>query len=171
MEMTLLENLLSEIVNRLAEELEIIKSSAKAARDEATHAETKQEGKYDTRAIEAGYLAGAQAERAKVLESQMSVIKRLDPARLPKDGKVRPYSIVKVEQYIDGKAASLDDCLKNYLLLPSFGGIEVFHKRRAYMSITTSSPLGSLLLGAQQGDVLELNKGDLTTEITVVAVI
>ena len=47
----------------LSTELDAVERVAAMARDEASSAETKQEGKYDTRATEASYLARGQAER------------------------------------------------------------------------------------------------------------
>ncbi len=50
-------------LDALSAELVAVERVAAAARDETTNSETKQEGKYDTRAIEASYLARGQATR------------------------------------------------------------------------------------------------------------
>ena len=54
-------------------ELEYFKLSeiAKESKEGTTGDEVKQEGKYDTRAIEAGYLAGAQARRAQEIRIEL----------------------------------------------------------------------------------------------------
>ena len=49
------------------------KAAAKDAKENATGEETKSDGKYDTRAIEAAYLAGAQAKQAEKLANKFTV--------------------------------------------------------------------------------------------------
>ena len=56
--------LIRQIRSLLEEQLTITLAAAENARGNATGDETKSDGKYDTRAIEAAYLAGAQAEQA-----------------------------------------------------------------------------------------------------------
>ena len=51
------------LLQHVEAKLEGMESMAEASRDEATSSETKAEGKYDTRATEASYLARGQAWR------------------------------------------------------------------------------------------------------------
>ena len=54
---------IAAILAEVSAELSAMESLAGDARDEATSGETKSEGKYDTRATEASYLARGQAWR------------------------------------------------------------------------------------------------------------
>ena len=53
--------LLKQIVSCLSESLGILEKAARASHEEATHESSKAESKYDTRGLEAAYLAGGQA--------------------------------------------------------------------------------------------------------------
>ena len=54
--------------------LETAEQAQSIARDEATSAESKAEGKYDTRATEASYLARGQAERVVALSEAVDTV-------------------------------------------------------------------------------------------------
>ena len=53
--------LLKQIVASLSESLGVLEKAARASHAEATHESSKAESKYDTRGLEAAYLAGGQA--------------------------------------------------------------------------------------------------------------
>ena len=56
--------LIQKLILSLEEELLALKTAAQATYQAATHEESKPENEYDTFALEASYLAGAQAKRA-----------------------------------------------------------------------------------------------------------
>jgi len=72
-------------LNQKRQILEYLKARAQKDLDEAQNAalnaesfkfedSMKQEGKYDTRSIEAGYLAGAQKKRVEELKQELTVV-------------------------------------------------------------------------------------------------
>ena len=61
--MITLKDAIDALLKTVSAELAALESIASEARDEATSSETKAEGKYDTRATEASYLARGQAWR------------------------------------------------------------------------------------------------------------
>src|SRR5258708_33431324 len=62
--------LLKRIVASLSESLSVLERAARASHAEATHESSKAESKYDTRGLEAAYLAGGQARQAReILDS------------------------------------------------------------------------------------------------------
>jgi hypothetical protein len=62
--------LIRQIVANLTESLGVLEKAARASHAEATHESSKAESKYDTRGLEAAYLAGGQARQAKeILDS------------------------------------------------------------------------------------------------------
>src|SRR5271166_936883 len=58
-------HLLSLVVASLSDSLGVLEKAAHASHEEATHESNKAESKYDTRGLEAAYLAGGQARQAK----------------------------------------------------------------------------------------------------------
>ncbi|MCA9555143.1 MAG: hypothetical protein KC933_34240, partial [Myxococcales bacterium] len=64
--------LLAQIRAALEAELAAITASAADARSAATHEDAKPENQYDTRGLEASYLAGAQAGRAQDLAARIA---------------------------------------------------------------------------------------------------
>src|SRR6266516_6507375 len=62
--------LLEQIIEALRDSLAVLEKAARASHAEATHESSKAENKYDTRGLEAAYLAGGQAKQAKeILDS------------------------------------------------------------------------------------------------------
>ena len=68
-----------KIVEALQQKLEadlvLLREAARATYEAATHEESKPENKYDTRGLEASYLAGAQAKRIGEVEELLSLCK------------------------------------------------------------------------------------------------
>lgn len=139
----ILETLLAEMRAKLS----VLIQSAHAARQEATHEDTKAENKYDTRAIEAGYLAGAQADRVAQLQATISFFERLE---LKPFGPRTPIEITAlVELESDGKKTW------NFLL-PQGGGMKVCQDDHDVFILGVQAPLGNALVGKTQGEVLEV---------------
>src|SRR5262250_231609 len=65
--------LLELIMEALRESLAVLQKAARAAHAEATHESSKAENKYDTRGLEAAYLAGGQARQAKEIQESIAV--------------------------------------------------------------------------------------------------
>src|SRR5438045_8706776 len=63
-------DLIERIIEALRDSLAVLEKAARAAQAEATQESSKAENKYDTRGLEAAYLAGGQARQAReILES------------------------------------------------------------------------------------------------------
>ena len=60
--------IIEAIRRQLEKDLNVLKEAALIAYEAATNEESKPENEYDTRALEASYIAGAQAKRAGELE-------------------------------------------------------------------------------------------------------
>ena len=57
---------------QIAQALSVMTQAALHAHEAATHGESKAEDQYDTRGLEASYLAGAQSRRAMELEEALA---------------------------------------------------------------------------------------------------
>ena len=152
-------DLLDLILGEARVQLKAVTDSMQSAYDETTHEDSKQEGKYDTRAIEAGYLAGAQAERAKLLESDIETIERLKNS-IERD--MKQHDQTEKETTSLGDVVVLSDELGNkndklVVLLPCLGGFEVTLEGVSVTSITSKSPLGLKLSKAMLDDEISLS--------------
>src|SRR6478672_11469024 len=65
--------LLARILEALHDNLSVLDKAARAAHAEATHESSKAENKYDTRGLEAAYLAGGQARQAREIQESIKV--------------------------------------------------------------------------------------------------
>jgi len=140
--------LVEKIVGRLHEELEVYRRAAHAAHIEATHEQSKAENKYDTRGLEASYLARGQSRQAADIEAAIAAFEKLD---------ARPF---KPGQGIDvGALVELDHEGERtfYFVGPCAGGTEVNHGEQEVLVITPQSPLGAQLQGKKEGDQLQLH--------------
>lgn len=134
--------IIKRIVLSLAQSLEVLERAARASHAEATHESSKAESKYDTRGLEAAYLAGGQARQAgEILESirlyEGLVIKDFAP-----DEAIDLTALVELEA--DGKRSF-------YFVGPKNGGLEIEHQGREITVITPQSPLGQNLVGKKMG--------------------
>lgn len=139
--------LVAAIVAELRAELDAVKASASAAREGATHEDAKPENQYDTRALEASYLAGAQTARAEALESAIHTLESMELRTFDEDKPIALTALVEVEH---------DDGTDVYFLCPYGGGVKVSVDDRLVRVLTPESPLGKKLSKKRVGDGFEL---------------
>jgi transcription elongation GreA/GreB family factor len=135
--------LLKQIVASLSESLDVLSKAAKASHAEATHESSKAENKYDTRGLEAAYLAGGQARQAREILDAIKLYETMTARDFAPDEPIDTGALVELE--MDG-ARSL------YFMGPKSGGLEIKHQRKEIMVITPQSPLGQNLMGRKTGD-------------------
>lgn len=153
--------LIKKIVARLRGELELYFRAAQAAHAEATHEQSKAESKYDTRGLEASYLARGQSKQASDLRAAIEEFENL-PAR--KFGPGEPIDVgALVELETKGERMV---CFVG----PRAGGTEVVHEKQEVLVITPQSPLGEQLQGRKQGDRLQITIAGARNEYRVVTV-
>jgi len=128
----------------LEKELVVLKKAALATYEDATHEESKPENKYDTRALEASYLAGAQAKRVKDIEELISICKFQQVRNFNPGEAIAVTAIVEIES---------GDKINWFLFLPKGGGFTVNFENKKIQVITPVSPLGQALVGLTVGEV------------------
>jgi transcription elongation GreA/GreB family factor len=153
--------LIKKITAKLAGELELYFRAAQYARAEATHEQNKPENKYDTRGLEASYLARGQSRQAAELEAAIVEFEKLGAKPFADGEAIGLGALVELEH---GGEKTL------YFLGPRAGGTEVLHDRREILVITPQSPLGVQLLGRKAGDRPLLNLGGAKQAAHVVSV-
>ncbi|HAB86824.1 MAG TPA: transcription elongation factor GreAB, partial [Pseudomonas sp.] len=77
-----------QIIATLEADREVAKAVLAATHEAATHAESKAENKYDTRGLEAAYLADGQRRRLHEIETALAAYRNLQ-AGVSSDGRVR----------------------------------------------------------------------------------
>lgn len=127
-------------------ELANLSEIAEKARSAATSGELKQEGKYDTRAIEEGYLAGAQAKRVAELRSDVDWLSKL------------LNSTQTSEKVISGSLVTIENDKKrfNYLLTPGSGGQKVDYANEIVTTLSLNSNIAAEMVGLEADDDFEV---------------
>lgn len=134
--------LIKQIVASLAKSLEVLEKAARASHAEATHESSKAESKYDTRGLEAAYLAGGQARQAREILDSIEVYQKLETKNFAAGEPVDLTALVELE--VDGSPST-------YLIGPKNGGLEITLRGKEIMVITPQSPLGQNLMGKAAG--------------------
>ena len=135
------------IVDQIGKDLHALITAAKATHAEATHEQNKPENKYDTRALEASYLAQGQSRQVAELERAKEEFESLSAADAPPDAPIEVGALLKLKQ---AKTEAV------YLLGPRAGGMEINFEGTEITVITPQSPIGRELLGKVQGDSITL---------------
>jgi transcription elongation GreA/GreB family factor len=138
----------------LAADLDALTTAARAAHDAATHPEAKPENDKDTRALEAGYLAGAQAARAAEVQRALAEFDRAAPAT---------FALLTVRE--EQKGRDVDTVM---LLSPWGGGQKCVVDDVTVTVVTPQSPLGAALRGRRGGDDVLVEMGARVRTLTVI---
>lgn len=149
------------VLLRLHAEVEFGTRAALATGAAATDPDSKAENKYDTRNLEASYLARGQAFRVVEAREAMTALTNM-PVRAWAPGEaVSAGALVNVRDR-DGDAW--------YLLATSGGGTAVTVAAVEVQVITPDSPLGSKLRGRRAGENFELSPGRPASAVKIAAV-
>jgi len=153
--------LLKEIVTRLGENLAVLERAARASHTEATHESSRAESKYDTRGLEAAYLAGGQARQAREI---MDSIKLYQSFTLRDFAPGDPIDLSAVVKLKTQNATAL------YFIGPKNGGLEVDYNNEEVTVVTPYSPLGQNLIGKKAGASWTEKSGSSSVKYHIVEV-
>jgi transcription elongation GreA/GreB family factor len=153
--------LIQKIIAKLTSELEVYFRAAQASRAEATHEQSKAESKYDTRGLEASYLARGQSKQAAELEESIAEFEKLGVRKFAANEGIDLGAIVELET---AGERSL------YFIGPRAGGTEVVQDKQEVLVITPQSPLGAQLMEKKQGDRPQLELADRRQPARIVSV-
>lgn len=140
--------LFEQVIKKLEDNLQILVEAAFEAKEASTNEEAKAENKYDTRGLEASYLASGQARRAKELQEQIYQLKKVELREFAEQDPIGISSVVALR--VDEKAT------KQFFLVP-VGGVEVDSSVGRLQTLTIDAPLGRHLLGLREDDDFEFN--------------
>lgn len=140
----------TEVLEKIRVELRgCLERLAKAALDAhaaATDPDSKAEGKYDTRSLEASYLAAGQARQVDQLAEAVRVFEALTLPDFSMEDPIGMGALVEVD--MRGETSLL-------LLVPAAGGMVLNMDGQEITLLTPASTLYQNLLGRRAGDFLE----------------
>src|SRR5438876_7731621 len=113
--------LIKQIIASLSESLSVLENAARASHAEATHESSKAESKYDTRGLEAAYLAGGQARQAKEILDSIKVYESLVVRDFRADEPIDLTALVVLD---------FDDARSMFFIGPRNGGLEMEFDRK-----------------------------------------
>ncbi len=149
------------IIARLGDDLEILCKAARASHAEATHESSKAENKYDTRGLEASYLADGQVRQAEETELTIVQFQRLSPPNF------KPTDPVDIGALVEVKCKNSTSF---YFIGPRGGGVEVEVDGKDIVVLTPHAPLGKMLIGRQPGARFKFGTGAKAVEYSIVSI-
>ena len=153
--------LIKQIISSLSESLGVLDKAARASHEEATHESSKAESKYDTRGLEAAYLAGGQARQAKEILDSIKAYEALVTRDFAPGAPIELTALVELDA---------DGARSNYFIGPKSGGLEIKHRTKEIIVMTPQSPLGQNLIGRKAGQRWSAKLGGSTAQYHIVSV-
>ena len=138
--------LLNKIRFELRARMERLAKAAMEAHSAATDPGSKAEGKYDTRSLEASYLAAGQARQVDELAEAVRIFEALALAEFAMDDPVEVGALVEVELHGD---------ICHLFLGPAAGGMIIEDQGREITLLTPDSDLYRKLVGMRAGESLD----------------
>ena len=140
-------------------ELVALTRAAQGAFAAATDPDSKAENKYDTRTLEASYVARGQAQRVAELQEAVRAFGTLSGNPLESGASITLGALVSL---------SLPGEVAHYFLGPFAGGTEVLHEGQEVVIITPAAALGQKLIGKRIGDAVAMQPGVSAKVVAVV---
>lgn len=140
-------DLLTQIRAELRARLDRLSRAAFEAHAAATDPGSKAEGKYDTRSLEASYLAAGQARQVDELAEAVRIFETFVLPDFAVDDAIDAGALVEVE--LHGETAF-------FLLVPASGGLVLDYLGDELTLLTPDSALYRKLLGMKTGEELEM---------------
>jgi hypothetical protein len=153
--------LVRKIIAALEAELERFAKAARASHAEATDPQSKAEHKYDTRGLEAAYLAGGQARKVAEIEETIAQFQKLKLVEFTPEMPIDYGALVQIE---------MRGGTSWYFVAAKAGGLEIVHDKEEITVITPQSPLGEQIFEKTQGDKYKFGSGRDATDGRIVAV-
>jgi hypothetical protein len=141
--------LIGKIIAQLGENLETLYAAARSSRTEATHESSKAENKYDTRGLEAGYLAQGQMKQAEQIEQSITEFQKMPCSHFEPETPIANGAVIE----LDSKEGN-----RFYFMAARGGGIEVEMDGKEIIVLTPQAPLGQLLMGKKLGDSIKFGE-------------
>ena len=136
-------DVIAAVLAALRSEFETYVTTSKNARSNGNDAQTKSEGKYDTRSTEENYLADGLAKHAAKARAAFEDISAMTVLDFSESSSIRLSALIELELGSENAW---------FLLAPAAGGLEVSIGGKNVTVLTPDSPLGMQLLGKRRGE-------------------
>jgi hypothetical protein len=146
------EQIVQAILERLRADFAIHQTTSKMTRAAGNDAETKSEGKYDTRSTEENYFADGLAKKALAAAQAAKAFRDLPFEEFSSTQPINLGALVEL---------SFDGVHAWFLVGPAAGGIEVECAGELVTVITTGSALGKQILGKKADDLISAPKAKI----------
>lgn len=156
------EALLKELITRAKVELLKLEEAALAQKNFATDQEFKAESKYDTRALEASYLASAEAKRVEELRLEIQILEEVDVNASKKLGEISIGALAELLHKGQNR---------KYFLIPTAGGTLLNVEGEAVLVVSVFSPIGDAMMGLKVGEHFEIETPKETRDYQVISFI
>lgn len=152
--------ILEQLIENLRRELVDVEAAAKSTKELVTAEDLKSEGKYDTRAIEASYLASAQNKRVEEIKLDIQMLEEIELPDLPtKTLQMGSLGLIKCNNQE-----------RLYFLSSTSGGSMLQVNGHSILVISVFSPIGNEALGLGPGEIFEVETPKETRTYEVVQV-
>lgn len=143
--MGLKQKIKNKLLEKAKEQLTLAAQAAESAKNLSREGDLKSDGKYDTRGVEAGYLAGAQAKRVEEIKQDIALLESIE---LDHDSKtVSIGSLIELEYNKNTRV---------YFLSSTSGGNLLNIDGQAILVISVFSPIGQAVVNLSLGDEFEV---------------
>ncbi len=143
--------LLEQVIQKLESQWQLLVNAAKEAKEYSTAEDSKAENKYDTRGLEASYLASGQSMRAQKIQEQIYILNKVKIVEFAKTDSIGMTALIKV--MVNEKQS------KVFFVLP-VGGVDLEVKGEKVQTIALDSPIGQSLYQQKVGYEFDLNERD-----------
>jgi len=140
----------SQLLAKTESELQAAEEALRSTQSLVRDGDLKSDGKYDTRGIEAGQLAGAQEKRVEELKLELQLLEELPVRELRADDEAALGALLTIETA--GVA-------RRYYLASTAGGTMIRVGDETLLVISVFSPLGDAVLGLRAGEEFECEVG------------
>ena len=147
------DDLIAALRGQVRTSVETMEKALAASHEDATGEQTKSDGKYDTRAIEAAYLAQAQQDQLAAARTTLDRLEKFQPEAFAYDAAIEVGALVETES---------DEGLAFYLLAPAGGGMEATYLGCPVTVVTPESTLFQALLEKTPGTTLTFPRLEIT---------
>jgi len=150
-----------KLILNVKKELEVAQVAAQNTASYKNDESMRAEGKYDTRSIEAGYLAGAQMKRVEDLKLELQMLEEIPVHEFSQDDEASIGALVEIDH---------KNQIRPYYLSSTAGGTLVDIDGHGILVISVFSPLGQEVLGLKVGDEFQVETPQNTRDYKVVSI-
>jgi hypothetical protein len=147
------QKIIGALVLQLEDEVKLLTKAALEAREAATHEESKAEDKYDTRGLEASYLAGAQAKRVFELRELIKSYQFLELKKFGHDEAIAATALVRADYKATHAATPIPS---TFFIVPKGGGHFLDLEGQKIQVVSPTSKIGHELIGRKLGESFEI---------------